>query len=72
MVLDKEQNSMAHSFAPSISKMLDIKIINRAKWALINSLNMSEDEAHRYIEKQAMDKCISKRNIADEILKTYK
>lgn len=53
-------------------KMLDIKIINRAKWALINSLNMSEDEAHRYIEKQAMDKCISKRSVADEILKTYK
>lgn len=53
-------------------KMMEIKIVNRAKWTLINSLNMSEDAAHRYIEKQAMDKCVSKREIAEEILRTYK
>ena len=53
-------------------KMMEIKIVNRAKWALINSLNMSEDDAHRYIEKQAMDRCVSKRQVAEDILKTYK
>ena len=53
-------------------KMMEIKIVNRAKWALINSLNMNEGDAHRYIEKQAMDRCVSKREIAEEILKTYK
>ena len=53
-------------------KMMEIKIVNRAKWTLINSLNMSEYDAHRYIEKQAMDRCISKREIAEEILRTYK
>ena len=53
-------------------KMREIKIVNRAKWTLINSLNMSEDDAHRYIEKQAMDRCVSKREIAEEILRTYK
>lgn len=52
-------------------KMKEIRIVNRAKWALIENLNMSEQEAHRYIEKQAMDKCISKVSIAEEILKTY-
>ena len=52
-------------------KMMEIKIVNRAKWTLINSLNMSEEDAHRYIEKQAMDRCTSKREIAEEILKTY-
>ncbi len=52
-------------------KMMDIKIVNRAKWLLINSLKMSEDDAHRYIEKQAMDKCVSKRIIAEDILKMY-
>ena len=55
-----------------VEKMMEIKIVNRAKWTLINSLNMSEDDAHRYIEKQAMDRCISKREIAEEILRTYK
>ena len=53
-------------------KMMEIKIVNRAKWMLINSLNMSEEDAHRYIEKQAMDRCVSKREIAEEILRTYK
>nr|MBO4517550.1 ANTAR domain-containing protein [Clostridia bacterium] len=53
-------------------KMMEIKIVNRAKWTLINSLNMSEEDAHRYIEKQAMDRCIAKREIAEEILRTYK
>ena len=53
-------------------KMMEIKIVNRAKWTLINSLNMSEDDAHRYIEKQAMDRCVAKREIAEEILRTYK
>ena len=53
-------------------KMMEIKIVNRAKWTLINSLEFSEDDAHRYIEKQAMDRCVSKRRIAEEILRTYK
>ena len=52
-------------------KMMEIKIVNRAKWTLINSLNMSEDDAHRYIEKQAMDRCVSKRVIAEEIIRSY-
>ncbi len=53
-------------------KMTEIKIINHAKWTLIESRNMSEEDAHRYIEKQAMDRCVSKRQIAEEILRTYK
>ena len=53
-------------------KMDEIKIINRAKWTLINSLKMSEQDAHRYIEKQAMDRCVSKREIAENIIHTYK
>ena len=52
-------------------KMEEIRIVNRAKWILINELSMSEPEAHRYIEKQAMDRCISKGQIAKEIINTY-
>lgn len=52
-------------------KMIEIKIVNRAKWTLINSLEFSEDDAHRYIEKQAMDRCLSKRIIAEEIIRSY-
>ena len=53
-------------------KMDEIKLINRAKWALISHLGMSEEEAHRYIEKQAMDRCVTKGTVAQDILRTYK
>lgn len=52
-------------------KMEEIRIVNRAKWALIKSCHMTEDEAHRYIQKQAMDLCLSKKETAESILKTY-
>lgn len=52
-------------------KMEEIRIVNRAKWMLIRELHMDESEAHRYIEKQAMDRCVSRRVVAEEIIKTY-
>ena len=52
-------------------KMTEIRLVNKAKWILISELTMSEPEAHRYIEKQAMDRCIAKRAIAEEIIRTY-
>ena len=52
-------------------KIEDIRIIDRAKCALIAYMNMHEKEAHRYIEKQAMDMRVSKRMVAEGILKTY-
>ena len=52
-------------------KMEEIRLVNRAKWLLISELKMDEPQAHRYIEKQAMDRCISRRDVAEEIIKTY-
>jgi len=52
-------------------KIEDIRIIDRAKWILISSMKMSEQEAHRHIEKQAMDMRSSRRIIAENILKRY-
>ncbi len=52
-------------------KMEEIRLINRAKWLLISELKMDEPQAHRYIEKQAMDRCISRRKVAEDIIKTY-
>jgi len=49
-------------------KIEDIRIVDRAKWILVYNLNMSEKEAHRYIEKQAMDMRSTKRAIAEGIL----
>jgi len=53
------------------AKMSEIRTVNRAKWALIESLGMTESQAHHYIEKQAMDMRLSKGDIAVSILNTY-
>lgn len=63
--LEKKNSSMEE-------KMEEIRLVNRAKWLLIENLSMTESDAHRYIEKQAMDRCITKRNVAENIIKTYK
>lgn len=52
-------------------KMQEIRVVNRAKWLLISELKMTEADAHRYIERQAMDRCISKRTMAEEIIRLY-
>ena len=50
-------------------RMEEIRIVNRAKWFLIENCQMTEPEAHRYIEKAAMDRCIRKKEVAEEILR---
>lgn len=52
-------------------KMTDIRAVNRAKWLLIEKLNMSEADAHRFIEKRAMDERIPRREIAEDIIRSY-
>ncbi len=54
-----------------ITQLDTLKIVNRAKLLLMEQLKMTEAQAHSYIEKQAMDLRISKREIAEGILKTY-
>ena len=53
-------------------KMQEIRIINRAKCVLISQLRMTEPDAHRYIEKTAMDSCITRKEVAENILQTYR
>lgn len=53
------------------SKLEDMKYITRAKIALMRSLGLSEEQAHKYIEKKSMDMRVSRRKVAMDILKTY-
>ena len=52
-------------------KIDEIRVVNHAKWLLIDRLGMNEADAHRYIEKQAMDTRISKRAAAEAIIHTH-
>ena len=52
-------------------KIEEIRLVDRAKCALIQYLGMTEEQAHHHIERQAMDLRLPKHAIAREILKTY-
>jgi response regulator NasT len=52
-------------------KMEEIRLVNRAKMLLMQNLKMTEQEAHRYIEKEAMDRGMKKIAVSEEIIKTY-
>lgn len=52
-------------------KMAEIRLVNKAKWLLISELKMNEPDAHKYIERQAMNQCVSKKVVAEDIIKTY-
>lgn len=52
-------------------KISDLKLIDRAKCVLIQYLRISETQAHRHIQKQAMDQRLSQVAVARDILKTY-
>ena len=60
-----------HKISSVDEKMKEIRIVNRAKWLLIEHRHLSETEAHRAIEKQAMDRCITRLTVAQEIIDLY-
>lgn len=53
------------------TKLEEMKAISRAKCILMEYLRMSEQQAHKYIERQAMDMRMSMGKVALGILKTY-
>lgn len=52
-------------------KIAQIRLVSRAKCCLIEREKYTEAEAHRYIEKQAMDTRRDRAEIAQEILDSY-
>ncbi len=72
MITTKAKVARIESKAVSIEdKMQEIRLVNKAKWLLIDKKKMAEPDAHRFIEKGAMDRCVPKRVIAEEIIKKY-
>ena len=64
LTLQKENNKLR-------TKLEEMRYVSRAKCLLITEQGMTEEAAHRYIEKQAMDMRTSKKDVAENILKTY-
>ncbi len=53
------------------NKLEEIRIVNRAKMLLISHKDMNEEEAHRYIEQTAMNRCIKRIQVAEEIIAEF-
>ena len=53
------------------AKMDEMRLVNRAKLLLIQRFKMTEKQAHRFIEKNAMDRCATRKAIAETIIRTY-
>ena len=65
-VLAMEEENRRLSF-----KLEELRLVNRAKWALHENLGMDEPAAHRYIEKNAMNNRTTRYAVAQKILKEY-
>ena len=53
------------------SMVEDMRLVDRAKLLLVSYLNMTEAEAHRYLEKRAMDLRVSRVEVAKQVIQTY-
>ncbi len=53
------------------TKLEETRIVSYAKCLMIEFMGLTEQEAHRQIEKQAMDGRVSRRKIAEQIIKKY-
>lgn len=53
------------------AKIEELRVVSRAKCALIENMKLTEAEAHKYIEKQAMNSRKTRRELAEDILRLY-
>ncbi len=53
-------------------RLEEMKILNRAKLILMEVLKLNEEQAHKFIERQAMERRLTKRLICESIIQTYR
>lgn len=57
--------------ADILSRIDEMRLINRAKCTLMQNLKFTEQQAHKYIEKQAMNNRQTRKDVALKILASY-
>ncbi len=71
LVAKENINRLEQEKTELLGQLDDVKTIDRAKCCLIEYLNLTENQAHRHIQKLAMDTRRTQREIAEDILRTY-
>lgn len=64
----KNEKALRQEIAALEEKLSEQKIVARAKLLLIEKQDMTEEEAHKYIQQQAMNRRLTQREIAEEII----
>lgn len=73
-ILDAARTRLAHLQQENRKlalKLEEARLVGRAKCALIEYRHLTESEAHRLIEKEAMDNRLPRREVAKDILRTF-
>ena len=66
-----KQNEAKQKLLAAEEKLQELRLVDKAKFLLLEHRHMTEEEAHRYIGKQAMDHGTSRKKIAQRILDDY-
>ena len=66
-----KQNEAKQKLLAAEEKLQELRLVDKAKFLLLEHRHMTEEEAHRYIGKQAMDHGTSRKRIAQRILDDY-
>lgn len=53
------------------ARLEETRLVSRAKCVIVQNMKMTENEAHKFIEKQAMDNRMTRSEIAERIIRTY-
>ena len=70
-ILDGRLRGLRQENARLQDKIGQLRLISRAKCCLVEHAHMTEAEAHRYLEKQAMDTRRDRAEVAQEVLEEY-
>ena len=54
-----------------LTKINEIRLISRAKSTLMKYLHFTEPQAHKYIEKQAMNNRCTRKEVAQKVIAQY-
>lgn len=52
-------------------KLEELRVVCQAKCLLVEYLHLTEEEAHKYIERQAMEDRKTRRAVAEDIMREY-
>lgn len=68
MAMQRRRLALEKKIRTAEEKMEELRLVSKAKLVLMEKKHMTEDEAHRFIGKEAMDNGVSRGRIAMQIL----